>query len=293
MNLAFRLKMAKQNAEAYLRNNGHTALPVDPLAIAAKHDIEVRAKPDTAEGVSGMLLRHGDNFGILYATHLNNEGFEHFSIGHELGHYFLEGHIDHVLPRDGIHTSHAGFVSADPYELEADHFSAGLLMPSAPFKRELNRRKPGLQTIEYMAGLCVTSMTATAIRTAELSSDAIAVIVSTGKVIDYCFLSDAMKSLPQLTWLRKGSPLPGNTGTARLNANPANILEGKRASAEIDVMDWLGGNRSAIVQEEVIGLGRYGKTLTVLSSESIGQEDDEEEMEEDTFDRWDKPRFRR
>jgi hypothetical protein len=293
MNLAFRLKLAKQSAEAYLRNNGHTTLPVDPLAIAAKHDIEVKAKPDTAEGVSGMLLRHGDNFGIMYATHLNNKGFEHFSVGHELGHYFLEGHVDHVLPRDGIHTSHAGFVSADPFEREADNFSAGLLMPSAPFKKELNRRKPGLATIEHMAGLCVTSLTATAIRSAELSSDAIAVIVSTGNVIDYCFLSDAMKSLPQLTWLPKGSPVPRNTETARINANPASVLEGKRASTEIDVMDWFGGTRSAIFQEEVIALGRYGKTLTVLSSESIGQEEDEEEAEEDTFDRWDKLGFQR
>lgn len=293
MNLAFRLKMAKQKAEAYLRDNGHASLPVDPVAIAGKHDIEVRAKPDTAEGVSGMLLRHGDTFGILYATHLNNKGFERFSIGHELGHYFLDGHIDHVLPRDGFHTSHAGFVSADPYELEADNFSAGLLMPSTPFKRELNKRSPGLATVEHMADLCVTSLTATAIRYAELSSDAVAVIVSTGKAIDYCFMSEAMKSLPQLTWLRKGSPVPGNTETARLNANPDSVQEGRRAINEIDVMDWLGGMRSAIVTEEVIGLGRYGKTVTVLSSEKIGQEDGEEEAEEDTFERWEPPRFRK
>ena len=57
-------------------------------------------------------------------------------------------------------------------------------------------------------------------------------------------------------------------------------------------MDWLGGTRSAIVTEDVVGLGRYGKTLTVLSSVAIGQEDDEE-TEEDTFDRWEPPRFRR
>lgn len=293
MNLPFRLKMAKQKAEAYLRDNGHKSLPVDPFAIAAKHEIEVRAKPDTAEGVSGMLLRHGDTFGILYATHLSNKGFENFSVGHELGHYFLEGHIDHVLPRDGIHESHAGFVSADPFELEADNFSAGLLMPSTLFKRELNRRNPGLGTVEYMAGLCVTSLTATAIRYAELTGDAVAVIVSTGKSIDYCFMSDAMKSLPQLSWLRKGSPVPGNTETARINANPASVLAGARSSTEIDVMDWLGGARSATVQEEVVGLGRYGKTLTVLSSESIGQDEDEEEAEQDSFVLWQPPRFRR
>jgi hypothetical protein len=143
-----------------------------------------------------------------------------------------------------------------------------------------------------MADLCETSLTATAIRYAELSSDAVAVIVSMGKVIDYCIMSDAMKSLPQLTWLRKGSPVPGHTETGRLNANPHSVLEGEHASAEIDVMDWLGGTRSAIVTEDVVGLGRYGKTLTVLSSVAIGQEDDEE-TEEDTFDRWEPPRFRR
>lgn len=293
MNLPFRLKMARQKAEAYLRDNGHTSLPVDPFAIAAKHEIEVRAKPDTAEGVSGMLLRHGDTFGILYATHLNNKGFENFSVGHELGHYFLDGHVDHVLPRDGIHESHAGFVSADPFELEADNFSAGLLMPETPFKRELNRRRPGLGTVEHMAELCVTSLTATAIRYAQLSGDAVAVIVSTGKSVDYCFMSDAMKSLPQLSWLRKGAPVPANTETARLIADPTNVLQGARSSTETDVMDWLGGTRSAPVTEDVVGLGRYGKTLTVLSSEAIGQEDEEEEGEEDTFDRWSSPRFRR
>jgi hypothetical protein len=95
----FRLRMAKQKAEALLRDEGITALPVDPLAIAASRDIAVKPKPDTVEGVSGMLLRHGDVFGILYATHIPSEGFQRFSVGHELGHYFLEGHIDHLLPR--------------------------------------------------------------------------------------------------------------------------------------------------------------------------------------------------
>src|SRR5947209_3343243 len=107
-NLAFRLKMAKQKAEALLRERGVSALPVDPCKIAADSGIEVRAKPDTAGGVSGMLLRHGDTFGILYATHIDSEGFQRFSIAHELGHYFLEGHLDHVLPADGVHESHAG-----------------------------------------------------------------------------------------------------------------------------------------------------------------------------------------
>lgn len=290
----FRLEMAKKQAEVFLRTEGITTLPVDPFAIAASRDIVVKAKPDTAEGVSGMLLRHGNTFGILYATYVPSEGFHRFSVSHELGHYFLDGHIDHVLPQDGIHTSHAGFVSADPYEQEADCFAAGMLMPNVLFKREIGRIDPGLDAIESLSKKCKTSLTATAIRYAELSEDAVAIIMSTGQTIDFCFLSEAMKSLPELTWPRKGSPVPPNTETARLNAAPERVLQSERAEAEIDVMDWLGGRKSVSVWEEVIGLGRYGKTLTILSSSSIGQENDEDDEEDDEslVERW-TPRFHR
>jgi Zn-dependent peptidase ImmA (M78 family) len=294
-NHAFRLKMAQQKAEALLREEGIATLWVDPSAIAASRDIEVKAKPNTADGVSGMLLRHGDVFGILYAAHIPNEGYHRFSITHELGHYFLEGHIDHVLPKDGFHTSYAGFVSADPYELEADQFAGGLLMPSVPFKRALARQDPGLEIVESLAGLCQTSLTATAIRCAELTDDAVAVIISTGGVIDFCFLSNTMKSLPQLRWLRKGVPVPTGTATARLNADTRRVAAGDRAEEQIDIIDWLGGTRSAHATEEVIGLGTYGKTLTVLSCPSVQDETYQEEEgddEEELVKRW-TPGFRR
>lgn len=295
MNQAFRLKMAKQRGEALVSKLGITALPVDPFAIAADHDIVVEPKPDTEAGVSGMLLRHGGVFGILYATHIPSEGFQRFSVGHELGHYFLEGHIDHILPDDGIHASHAGFVSVNSYELEADQFSAGLLMPGTLFIRALGRCGQGLAAAEEMASLCCTSLTATAIRYAELTDDAVAVVMSTGKFIDYCFLSDTIKSLPQLTWLRKGSPIPPGTATAQFNADPWRIANADCIEANIDIMDWLGGTRSVEATEEVIGLGRYGKTLTVLTCPSlvdVTYQDEDENEEEDLEERW-TPRFRR
>jgi len=292
---AFRLKMAKQQAEAFLRDEGITALPVDPFAIARSRDIEVRPKPDTAGGVSGMLLRHGNVFGILYATHVPSEGFQRFSVGHELGHYFLEGHIDHILPKDGVHTSHAGYVSADRYELEADQFAAGLLTPTEPFKRALGRHNPGIAAIESLAGLCKTSLTATAIRFAELTDAAVAIVISTGPTVDFCFMSDTIKSLPQLSWLRKGTPVPRGTATAQFNANTRRIANGERDEADIDLMDWLGGARSARAIEQVVGLGNYGKTLTVLTCPSVQDEtyaDDAEQDEENLVASW-TPRFHR
>jgi len=243
--------------------------------------------------VSGMLLRHGDIFGILYATHIPSEGFQRFSVGHELGHYFLDGHIDHLLPKDGIHTSRAGFVATDPYELEADHFAAGMLMPAGPFRSGLRSRTPGLAAVEALASLCRTSLPATAIRYAELAEDAVAVVVSTGATIDYCFLSETMKSMPQLAWLRKGTPVPSESATARFNRSRDRVADADRCEAEIDIMDWLGGVRSATAIEEVIGLGRYGKTLTVLTCASVQDEThgEDEESEEELVHRW-TPRFR-
>lgn len=295
MSRPLRLQMAQQRAQNLLRELGISELPVDPEAIAARHDIIVEAKPDTAPGVSGMLLRHGDTFGILYGTHIESEGFRRFSIAHELGHYFLDGHIDHVLPDDGLHASHAGFVSGDPYELEADQFAAGLLMPAVLFRRALGKHDAGLGAVESVAAVSLTSLTATAIRYAELTDDAVAVVLSTGQTIDFCRLSGTMKSLRDITWLKKGTPVPRGTLTARLNADPARVRSADRDEEEIDICDWLGGNRSVAATEEVIGLGSYGKTLTVLSCPALVEEtfrDEEDEDDEDLVERW-TPRFRR
>jgi Zn-dependent peptidase ImmA (M78 family) len=291
----FNLKMARQTAEAFLKREGITKLPVDPFEIARNLDIVVEGKSDNVAGVSGMLLRHGNEFGIIYATHIPNPGFHRFSVGHEIGHYMLPGHPDHVL-KDGAHISRAGFVTNDVYELEADHFAAGLLMPEDPFRREMDRHDAGLDAVLSMADLCLTSRVATAIRFAEVSSVAIATIVSTNGIIDYCFLSEAMKSLPKLDWVRKGTPLPAGSVTGKLAADPTSVGSGVRISDEVDVRDWLGGTTASTVSEESIGLGSYGKVLTILVSNEIGKETDpddpDDENEEAMIDRW-TPKFRR
>jgi Zn-dependent peptidase ImmA (M78 family) len=143
-----------------------------------------------------------------------------------LGHYFLPGHIDAVFANGNIHQSEAGFTSADPCEMEADQFAAGLLMPSGPFKRLLARRDPGLATIEHVAHQCRTSLTATAIRCADLTSDAVAIAISTGPTIDHCFMSETKKSLPDLSWLRKGTAVPVGTATATSIATAPAFLQG-------------------------------------------------------------------
>lgn len=274
----FRLEEAKRQGEKQAEEDGITAFPVDLAAITEKRGIHLEANGDAELGVSAMLLRSGNSFGIFYSTAIPSVGFQRFSIAHELGHYFLEGHIDQIpFNTSGIHTSRAGGFPSDIFEQEADNFASGLLMPSKLFRRALNRFDDGLAGVKGLASLCQTSLTATAIRYAELTEAASAVIVSTGKTVDFACMSSAMKSFAKLTWLRRGDLLPKGTLTANFNAQRDQFDEVER-SDETDLRLWLDGTRSRDVVEEVIGLGRYGKTLTVLTCpDADGDGEDEEE----------------
>lgn len=74
---------ASQMAEQIIKGMEITTLPINPMAIARDNRIEVVAKDMDDQGVSGMLVRYGDEFAIAYATHHQNEGFENFSVAHE------------------------------------------------------------------------------------------------------------------------------------------------------------------------------------------------------------------
>jgi len=277
-----RYTQATRHAERLVTALGIGALPVDPFAIAEQHDIVVQAKEAASPGVSGCLLKVGDQFGIMYATHIQNEGFIRFSVAHELGHYFLPGHPEYLFAEgEGLHESRSGFVSNDPYELEADHFAAGLLMPSALFVRALRRAGVGFRAIESLAHTCQTSITATAIRFAMYADDPVAVVVSTGSRVDYCFLSEAIKQIRGLTWIRKGESVPWGTETHRFNGNGTNITFGRKSEGWTTLDRWFRGAPAVVMKEDVVGLGDYGKTLTVLfTDEVIDEEDDESALDE-------------
>ena len=281
---AFRAK-----AELLLKNLGHSKLPVDPFAIAQDEGIVVKAKPDTAGGVSGMLVRSGDDFGILYATHIRSPGFQRFSVAHELAHYFLEGHPEALFASDNTHVSRAGFATRDRFELEADFFASGLLMPEGPFRAAMRRVGDGLEAIEELAGVCDTSLTATAIRLAQTVGEPAAVIVSTGQRVDYAFLSDAMREFAGVGWPRKGDTLPAGSLTARFNADQGAVEARRRDAAETGLRTWFDARREVDATEEVIGLGEYGRTLTVITTDISADDEDEEE---DLQERW-TPRFSR
>lgn len=282
---------ASTAAEQIIKGMGVVSFPIDPKAIARERGIQVVAKPMESEGVSGMLVRLGNDFAIAYATHLQNEGFENFSVGHELGHYLLPGHADAVITGDsGSHLSRAGFSSGNKFEIEADRFAASFLMPRHLFYPAIQQAGSGLAAIENLAVLCKTSLHATAIRYTQCTREPVAIIISRGGTIDHCFMSAALKNIDGIDWLKKREGVPRNTATYAFNQVVVNVLHGVRVEEVSNFQEWFGGRRSIEISEDVVGLGRYGKTLTVLYDINIPEPEDEED-EEALIESW-TPRFK-
>lgn len=275
----FRLLWARQCGERKAKECGYDRFPIDPFAIATKENILVEAKRPEQVGVSGGIIFHREDVGIFYSTTINSRGFQRFTVAHELGHYFLEGHPEEIQKIGGAHISRAGFTQGDvSIELEADHFASGLLLPGRLVSQVLGDGQIGLHGIENLAGLSQCSLTASAIRAAECSPYPMAIVVSSGEHVCYAFMSDGFKRLGKLTFLRKGAQLPlGATRT--FNADGQNVLDGRRVCGQTTVADWFDGPKISL-DEEVIGLGSYGLTLTILSSDALSEDPDEVEDED-------------
>lgn len=289
----FRLEWARQRGERKAKEHGYTSFPIDPFRIAEAEDIYVEAKPADQPGVSGGIIFADVGTAIFYATDITSRGFQRFTVAHELGHYFLEGHPEEIQKAGPLHVSRAGFTQGDSsIEIEADHFASGLLMPTGLVRQALNRNRIGLVGIEELAGRSECSLTASAIRAAECSPYPMAVVVSRGERICYGFLSDGFKQLKPRAFPRKGDPLP-HTATREFNSDHSNIELQRRRVSETTLAEWFDGAAGVRLDEEVVGLGRYGFTLTVFSSEELPEEPDEEEDEEAALVDSYTPRFAR
>jgi len=276
----FRLAWARLCGERKAKEYGFTAFPVDPFRIAQGEDIHVEAKTADQRGVSGGIIFADVGAGIFYATDISSEGFQRFTVAHELGHYFLEGHPEEIQKTGPIHVSRAGFTQGDSsIEIEADHFASGLLLPTRLVRKALEHAQIGLAGIEKLAAEAECSLTASAIRAAECSPYPMAVVVSQGHQISYGFLSDGFKQLKPRAFPRKGDPLP-ETATREFNLDNLNVELRRRWTSETTLAEWFDGSSSIRLDEEVVGLGKYGFTLSVFSSEELPTEPEEEIDEE-------------
>lgn len=288
-----RLKAIQLKARIALGNNGYLAsLPVRPKQLATDLGIELIPFDPPHADISGCLMQVGNTFGIGYSTAIKNEGFQNFTVAHELGHYFIDDHPSALLA-EGTHYSRSGYICKDRFEQEADAFAAELLMPWGLIAPLIRKSAPGFPAIKALADCCESSLVASAIRYCEVTDECVAAVVSHAGKVEFMTASNSFKQIPGIDWLRKREQIPLEVPTHRLSLDMEWVERGEIIQEGSLLNQWFSGGAKQDVEEDVVGLGSYGRTLTVLLTDAPPEEeDDENERGDDYIDRWNEGRFR-
>ena len=191
-----RLDRACQAAEEIVM--GQVA-PIDPLAVAVSEGrnlLRIQGE-DFGDAFDGQLKYHHSHqcFLMLYNTKYDGsvQDSHHprtrFSIGHELGHYFLDKHRAFLMGGGEPHQSRSEFKNDDIVEQEADAFAAGLLMPSELARPLVNEDNLSIPLIQELASVFNLSLVSTSLKAVQLSDFPCAVVGIRQGLVCWCFCS--------------------------------------------------------------------------------------------------------
>src|SRR5215208_1187995 len=215
-------RTARTRALEVLEENGIDTWPVVPERIAAAFPFPLPI--DVSDGFPprtyGALFKAGNDFRIVLSSSCPTGGHRRFTLSHELGHFFLAGHLEALF--DGgaeVHmsdTDHFRGLRKPWYELEADAFASELLVPTPYARAVVARAAPGLSAVHAIAAEFDTSFSCAAIRYASLTNEPVAVVLSHDGVVEWACYSSQMQAH---WWTRrrvKGDWAPPRSATRRL-----------------------------------------------------------------------------
>lgn len=281
-----RLERARQAAEEIV-GRLNLAAPIDPLGIAREERQSLRVKGgDFRNRFDGQLEYHRakNRFVLFYNTKYDsglpvgrNHPRTRFSIGHELGHYFLERHRAHFLKGGLSHGSVSERYCDVEMEREADAFASGLLLPSKLLRPIVNEDELSVERIGEIAEHFDTSLVSTALRSVQLSDYPCAVVgIREGRVA-WSFCSTAMIAAGLYP------PARGARGSNSCQRHWERMASGETGvwQAAARSIDWFRtfewhDRENLHVQEQYFPVHSMGTLLAVL-----GVHEDELETEDD------------
>jgi hypothetical protein len=269
-------------------------LPVRPKIFAEQNlDILVESFDPPHPSISGYLMQVGDLFGIGYSKAIRCEGFQNFTVAHEIGHYLIDGHAMALL-KDGVHHSHSSYISKDPFEEEADAFASEFLMPWKLVESLLRGSDGGFASIQHLSDQCGSSLVASAIRYVEVTAEQVAAVVSYQGTVEFMTASPAFRQIPGIDWFHRRDSLPRQVPSACFANDHSWVNAGLISENGSLLRDWFPSAPPVEVREDIVGLGTYGRLLTVLMTdcECEGDEGDDA-LEDDYIERWKEGRFRK
>jgi Zn-dependent peptidase ImmA (M78 family) len=265
-------------------------IPVPIEEVARAVDITEIHRMETPDFEGGLITQPERRDGMILVNAGGTLQRQRYTIGHEIGHYLM---VSHQPPSAGgpfiCQASDMTIRKADRddraarMEMEANRFSAGMLMPLAHFRPDMQASgPPDLAHVFDLATRYDTSFEATAIHYTGYHEEPCAVVVSKDGVVQRIFRPSRFPFID----IVRGRPFPSTSYTARM---------GNRTSGwgEVDGGTWLADSPHArgTIREQGYRAAQ-GRIYTLLVAGSRDNaEIDDEEAPEDVFDRFANPRF--
>jgi hypothetical protein len=185
-------------------------------------------------------------------------GRKRFAVAHELGHWLI--HKERTQINACTDQDMVAKYKASATEIEANYFAAELLMPEKFFAPRLRKARPSFALMKELAGEFGTSLTATAIRCAEVTDDYWAVVVSEAGRIRWWRGSE---NFEERFWIEPGTSLSTESVAG-------SVFEGEPVPAgpvDVDRAAWASckeGYDDDTFIEEVFPLLDYDQILSLL-----------------------------
>lgn len=190
------------------------SFPVDVQALALEvtkikfSDPVGVIKPHGVAGIDGMLSKRktkGD-WCISYDEAVTIPGRINFTLGHELGHYFLHRSTRDTFTCGQLETLGYNEGGSKKQEAEANKFASFLLMPADDFRQQIAGHPITIDLLGYCASRYDTSFTATALKWLELTDEAAMLVVARDEFVCWSYPSTQASQLG--CYMPPGTPVP-------------------------------------------------------------------------------------
>lgn len=153
---------------------------IDIEAISMERGAYVRER--NIDGADAWLVRKSNKAIITINSKIYEKGRKRFAIAHELGHFEIHNDSQLVICSDeDMHD----WNKIKSQELEANEFASTILMPKDIFSRYIKIEMPNMDRVSELSGEFNTTLTATALRYVQLSSEPCAVAVSSNGTLKW------------------------------------------------------------------------------------------------------------
>lgn len=278
---------ALAKGEEIAKLNGFVKGPVDPFKVIDSELGQILAEGDDfRDSFDGRLSYHDGRFLLLYNTRYNRwsrNGEHHpkvrFTVGHELGHYYLDRHREFLVRRREAIESFTEFESNKEVERQADAFAAGLLMPRYLVSPHVNCEFDAtMESIKEAASAFDVSLTSMMVRWTQLSHFPCATICVRHGQIQWGFVSEAFKRCG--LWRSRRGVAPNSSNAKRFLDSDPECLAFREGAAAGCAQHWMEGDCDLVdIQEHYLAIPYSQCVMVFLTADEsdlpAGWDDDD------------------